>query len=95
MSTLRDLFTVETLVQVAFLWLILYWVLRYLETTVAGAFIRGVGFIAILVVIALMRVFAYFELGLAKCLRASFTERGSSFHTAYENPNLTPNDAAL
>ena len=61
MPFLRE-FATETLVQVAFLWLILYWVLRYLETTVAGAFIRGVGFIVILVVIALMWVFDYFGL---------------------------------
>ena len=50
-------FTAANLLQVAFLWVIVYFVLRYLETTVAGAFLRSIGFIAIFAVIVLMRVF--------------------------------------
>ena len=45
------------LAQIFILWVIIYWTIRYLETTIAGAFIRGIGFFALLAVLAAMVVF--------------------------------------
>jgi len=55
-------FSVENLLQIAFLWVIAYWVLRYLETTVAGAFLRSLGVFAVFAVLVLMRLFDWMEL---------------------------------
>ena len=46
MEEFRDLINVKNLVQVAVIWVIVYWILRYLETTIAGAFLRTAGLIA-------------------------------------------------
>jgi diadenylate cyclase len=59
---IADLFTVQNLVQIAVLWVIVYWVLRYLETTVAGAFLRTVGLIAFLFIILALQLLEAFEL---------------------------------
>jgi diadenylate cyclase len=59
---LADLFTLQNLVQIAILWVIVYWVLRYLETTVAGAFLRTVGLIAFAGVILALQLLELFGL---------------------------------
>jgi diadenylate cyclase len=59
---LSDLFTVQNLVQIAVLWVIVYWLLRYLETTIAGAFLRTVGLIAFVVIILALQLLEAFEL---------------------------------
>jgi len=46
-----DIFSFKSLVQILVLWVIVYWVLRYLETTIAGAFLRTVGIVAVIVVL--------------------------------------------
>lgn len=51
------LVSLPNLAQILILWVLVYWTLRYLETTIAGAFIRGIGFFALLAVIAAMGVF--------------------------------------
>jgi diadenylate cyclase len=51
------LVSVPNLAQILILWVIVYWTLRYLETTIAGAFIRGIGFFALLAVIGAMGLF--------------------------------------
>lgn len=62
MRELSDLFTVQNLVQIAVLWIIVYWLLRYLETTIAGAFLRTVGLIAFVVIILALQLLEAFEL---------------------------------
>jgi diadenylate cyclase len=57
-----DLFTVQNFVQVAFLWVIVYWLLRYLETTIAGAFLRTVGLITVFAVFLALMLFDAFGL---------------------------------
>ena len=57
MRELSDLFTVQNFVQIAVLWLIVYWILRYLETTIAGAFLRTVGLIAVFAVFFALLLF--------------------------------------
>ena len=54
--------TAANLVQVAVLWVIVYWVLRYLETTIAGAFLRTIGFITVLIIIGAFFLFQTFGL---------------------------------
>ena len=54
---LSTFFTAANILQIMFLWVIVYFVLRYLETTVAGAFLRSIGFVAIFALIFLMRLF--------------------------------------
>jgi len=51
-----DFFSVRNVVSIAVLWVIIYWVLRYLETTVAGAFLRSVGLLMIFGLVVLMGV---------------------------------------
>ena len=62
MFDLSVFFSVENLLQIAFLWVIAYWVLRYLETTLAGAFLRSLGVFAVFAVLVLMRLFDWLEL---------------------------------
>ncbi len=50
-------FSISNLVQIAILWMIVYGTLRYLETTIAGDFLRGIGFFALLAIIVAMRLF--------------------------------------
>ena len=45
---LSQYFTGVHLVQIGILWFLVYWTLRYLETTIAGNFLRSIGFFAIL-----------------------------------------------
>lgn len=52
----------RNLVQIAILFVILYWTVRYLETTVAGGFLRGVGLVAVLTILVAIRLFDAFEL---------------------------------
>ena len=54
-------FNAATILQIAFLWAIVYGVLRYLETTVAGAFLRSIGFLAIFAILVLIRLFTELE----------------------------------
>ena len=62
MRELSDLFTVQNFVQIAVLWVIVYWLLRYLETTIAGAFLRTVGLIAVFAVFCALLLFETFGL---------------------------------
>ena len=62
MRELTDLFNVPNLVQIAVLWVIVYWVLRYLETTIAGAFLRTVGLIVFLVIMLALLLLEALEL---------------------------------
>jgi diadenylate cyclase len=59
---LSDLFTLQNLLQIGILWVIVYWVLRYLETTVAGAFLRTVGLIAFVGIILALQLLELFGL---------------------------------
>jgi diadenylate cyclase len=59
---LSDLFTVKNVVQIVFLWVIVYWILRYLETTIAGAFLRTAGLIAFITIFLALLLFDYFGL---------------------------------
>ena len=59
---LSTFFTTANVLQIMFLWVIVYFVLRYLETTVAGAFLRSIGFVAIFAIIVLMRLFIALKL---------------------------------
>ena len=52
-----DFINANALGQIAILWVIVYFVLRYLETTVAGAFLRTIGLIGVLFIIIAMRLF--------------------------------------
>jgi len=62
LEELRDLINVKNLVQVAVIWVIVYWILRYLETTIARAFLRTVGLIAFLLAFLALLLFKVFEL---------------------------------
>jgi diadenylate cyclase len=53
---IADLFNLQNLAQIAVLWILVYWVLRYLETTIAGAFLKTVGLIAVVVVILALQI---------------------------------------
>lgn len=55
-------FTVDNVIQVGILWIITYWVLRYLEGTVAGAFLRTVGLFTVILILVLIRLFELFGL---------------------------------
>ena len=57
MDHYSELITAQNLIQVGILSVIVYFVLRYLETTVAGAFLRTIGLIAVVVALLLMQVF--------------------------------------
>ncbi len=63
MDDFSELITVQNLIQVGILSVIVYFVLRYLETTVAGAFLRTIGLIGVVVAIVAMRIFdlAHFD----------------------------------
>jgi len=52
----------RNLAQIAVLFVILYWTLRYLESTVAGGFLRSVGLVAVLTIIVAIRLFDIFRL---------------------------------
>ncbi len=62
MRELSDLFTVQNLFQIAFLWFLVYWLLRYLETTIAGAFLRTVGLIVVFGIFLALLLFETFGL---------------------------------
>ena len=62
MRELTNLFSVANVVQIGVLWVIVYWILRYLETTIAGAFLRTVGLIAFVVIILALQLLKLFEL---------------------------------
>lgn len=62
MRELSDLLTARNFAQVAFLWVLVYWLLRYLETTIAGAFLRTVGLISVCVIFIALVLFDLFEL---------------------------------
>ena len=57
MDELSQYATKINALQVGVLWFLVYWTLRYLETTIAGSFLRSIGFIAILVVIFAVKMF--------------------------------------
>jgi len=57
-----DLFTLANLAQIGILWFIVYWVLRYFETTIAGAFLRTLGLVSVILVVGLMQIFEVFGL---------------------------------
>ncbi len=62
MLNLPNLLSPAALIQIAFLFVILYWTLRYLETTVAGGFLRSIGLLSVLGVLAAIWLFEEFEL---------------------------------
>lgn len=62
MRDFGDLLTLENLAQIGVLWFIVYWVLRYFETTIAGAFLRTLGLVLVILVIGLMQIFDILEL---------------------------------
>ncbi|MCK6459001.1 MAG: diadenylate cyclase CdaA [Planctomycetes bacterium] len=62
MEDLQDLINLKNLFQIGFLWFIVYWILRYLETTIAGAFLRTAGLIAFLLAFLALLLFKWFEL---------------------------------
>lgn len=62
MPELKELLTLSNAMQVIVLWVIVYWVLRYLETTVAGAFLRTIGLIGVVVIIIAVKLFEGFGL---------------------------------
>jgi diadenylate cyclase len=62
LEELQDLVTVKNLVQVAVIWVLVYWILRYLETTIAGAFLRTAGLIGFLAVFLALLLFKTFGL---------------------------------
>jgi len=47
----------KNLIQIAILWVLVYWVLRYLETTIAGAFLRTAGLVSVVVLILVLQLF--------------------------------------
>jgi diadenylate cyclase len=57
---LTQYFQGQNLVQIGFLWFLVYWTLRYLETTIAGSFLRSIGFFAILAIIFAVYIFDMF-----------------------------------
>ena len=58
MDEFRQYLTDEKfLIQIGVLWFLVYWTLRYLETTIAGSFLRSIGFVAILVIIFAVKIF--------------------------------------
>jgi len=62
LDTLLDFFSPRNLIQLAILWFIVYWTIRYLETTIAGGFLRSVGLIVVVAVIVAMKLFDTFHL---------------------------------
>ena len=62
MAELLPNFTVTTMAQIAILWFIVYWILRYLENTIAGGFLRSVGLVSVILVIVALLIFHRFEL---------------------------------
>ncbi|MEM8884866.1 MAG: diadenylate cyclase CdaA [Planctomycetota bacterium] len=54
---LRLYFTGVNLAQIGVLWFLVYWTLRYLETTIAGSFLRSIGFFAILGILFAVKMF--------------------------------------
>ncbi|MHC4957407.1 MAG: diadenylate cyclase CdaA [Planctomycetota bacterium] len=56
-----DFLTGANVLQILILWVIVYFVLRYLESTVAGAFLRSIGFLAIFAIIILIRLFIFLD----------------------------------
>jgi diadenylate cyclase len=62
LEDLQDLINLKNLFQIGFLWFIVYWILRYLETTIAGAFLRTAGLIAFLLAFLALLLFKWFEL---------------------------------
>ncbi len=50
----------ENLAQIGILWFLVYWTLRYLETTIAGNFLRSIGFFAIFAIIFAVKIFDLF-----------------------------------
>ncbi len=60
MDEFRQYLTGINLIQIGFLWFLVYWTLRYLETTIAGSFLRSIGFVAILAVIIAVKIFDMF-----------------------------------
>jgi diadenylate cyclase len=48
------------------LWVVVYWMLRYLETTIAGAFLRTIGFVGVIVIICAFFLFQHFGLDILK-----------------------------
>ena len=63
----------DSVAQIFILWVLVYWTLRYLETTIAGAFIRGTGFFALLTVIASMALFEALEWKALSAIFQNFT----------------------
>jgi len=57
MDEFRQYLTGINLIQIGVLWFLVYWTLRYLETTIAGSFLRSIGFLAILGVIFAVKLF--------------------------------------
>jgi len=66
MIAILEYLTAGNIVQVAVLWVIVYWVLRYLETTIAGAFLRTLGFGAVIAILGAMFLFQQFGLDILK-----------------------------
>ncbi len=62
MPEISRFLTFETLVSIGILWMLIYLVLRYLETTVAGAFLRTLGIFVVAIVIIAMQLFKVFGL---------------------------------
>ena len=62
MLNLPNLLSPAALIQIAFLFVILYWTLRYLETTVAGGFLRSIGLLSVIMVLVAIWLFDEFEL---------------------------------
>lgn len=60
----------RNLVQIAILYVILYWTFRYLETSAAGGFLRSLGLVLVLAIIGAIRLFETFRLD---TLREIFT----------------------
>jgi diadenylate cyclase len=54
--SLTEFFTIRNVASIGVLWVIIYWVLRYLETTVAGAFLRSVGIVLIFGIVVMLGV---------------------------------------
>ncbi|MEE8105252.1 MAG: diadenylate cyclase CdaA [Planctomycetota bacterium] len=52
----------RNIVQIAVLWIMLYWTLRYLETTIAGGFLRSLGLVGAVLILVLMALFRTFKL---------------------------------
>jgi diadenylate cyclase len=59
---LSDLVTLRNLGQIGVIWVIVYWLLRYLETTIAGAFLRTVGLISVFAIFCALLAFNAFGL---------------------------------